>query len=99
MCYLVRDFPREKSLQAHLRTHTGERPYTCDYPNCSRAFVQSGQLKTHQRLRAGEIMVDLAKMFYSVSRTVLLRDAHRSAFPNWALRVASRPTAASPRPR
>jgi len=49
-----RIFPREKSLQAHLRTHTGERPYMCDYPNCIRAFTQSGQLKTHQRLHAGE---------------------------------------------
>ncbi|XP_071258688.1 zinc finger protein 367-like isoform X2 [Salvelinus alpinus] len=49
-----RVFPREKSLQAHKRTHTGERPYLCDYPDCSKAFVQSGQLKTHQRLHTGE---------------------------------------------
>lgn len=49
-----RVFPREKSLQAHLRTHTGERPYPCDYPGCIKAFTQSGQLKTHQRLHTGE---------------------------------------------
>ncbi|XP_035723219.1 transcriptional activator GLI3-like [Vespa mandarinia] len=52
--YCSRVFPREKSLQAHLRTHTGERPYPCDYPGCTKAFTQSGQLKTHQRLHTGE---------------------------------------------
>lgn len=35
-------------------TFTGERPYQCDYPGCTRAFTQSGQLKTHQRLHTGE---------------------------------------------
>ncbi|XP_031568013.1 zinc finger protein 367-like [Actinia tenebrosa] len=49
-----RVFPREKSLQAHKRTHSGERPYVCDFPNCGKSFVQSGQLKTHQRLHTGE---------------------------------------------
>lgn len=49
-----RVFPREKSLQAHMRTHTGEKPYVCDFPGCKRAFAQSGQLKTHQRLHTGE---------------------------------------------
>lgn len=49
-----RTFPREKSLQAHIRIHTGERPYICDFPDCGRRFAQSGQLRTHQRLHTGE---------------------------------------------
>lgn len=52
--YCQRVFPREKSLQAHLRTHTGEKPYHCTFDGCGRSFAQSGQLRTHQRLHTGE---------------------------------------------
>lgn len=52
--FCKRAFPREKSLQAHQRIHTGERPYRCNHPGCHKSFVQSGQLRTHQRLHTGE---------------------------------------------
>ena len=49
-----RSFPRKKSLDTHLLTHSNVKPYICDYPGCTRKFKQSGQLKTHLRLHTGE---------------------------------------------
>lgn len=41
-------------IALYVNHFIGERPYHCDYPGCTRAFTQSGQLKTHQRLHTGE---------------------------------------------
>lgn len=49
-----RAFPRTKSLSAHSKTHTGDKPFACDYPGCNSAFAQSGQLSSHLRLHSGE---------------------------------------------
>lgn len=33
-----------------MRTHSGERPYTCSYPGCGKTFTESGNLNTHKKL-------------------------------------------------
>uniref|UniRef100_A0A6A7G678 Transcription factor Sp1-like n=1 Tax=Hirondellea gigas TaxID=1518452 RepID=A0A6A7G678_9CRUS len=42
-----KNFPSQGQLEAHVRVHTGERPFRCQL--CSRAFVQKVHLRTHLR--------------------------------------------------
>jgi hypothetical protein len=47
-----KNFTRNHNLQAHLRTHDGEKPYTCT--ECGLSFARENDRKRHEALHGGE---------------------------------------------
>lgn len=46
----LQGFSRPSSLKIHTYSHTGERPFVCDYAGCGKAFNVRSNMRRHQRI-------------------------------------------------
>lgn len=82
-----RSFNRPCRLQEHELSHTGERPFACDYEGCNKTYIRATHLTRHKKLEHTTNdrnfvceRTDCGKSFISADRLRRHQETHENKF-------------------
>jgi len=56
-----KSFSKSYNRSAHMRLHTNEKPFMCDFPGCNKAFTWKSSLKSHRSSHGREPQPDVSR--------------------------------------